>query len=104
MIVTVLNILVSLRTKSATIVHYENMPIHIEWKFYHQKRKWKFSDQKFWFFFHISAQNIECGYLLEPPNEYPEYMILSKNKKNNVYLFKPQFYYIKVRLNGVKII
>ena len=54
---------------------------------------------RFWFFFHISAQNIDCGYSLEPhrrggSNEYPKSMILSKNKKNNVYLFKPQFYYI----------
>ena len=36
--------------------------------------------------FHISAQNIDCGYLLEPPqrggsNEYPQSMFLSKNKK-----------------------
>ena len=51
--------------------------------------------------FHISAQNIDCGYLLEPPrwgdsNEYPQSMILSRNKKNNVYPCKPQFYYIKV--------
>ena len=39
--------------------------------------------------FHISAQNIDCGYSLEPPrrggsNEYPQSMFLSKNKKNNV--------------------
>ena len=27
----------------------------------------KFSDKKFWYFFHISAQNIDCGYSLEPP-------------------------------------
>ena len=51
--------------------------------------------------FHISAQNIDCGYSLEPPrrggsNEYPQYMFLSRNKKNNVYPCKPQFYYIKV--------
>ena len=36
--------------------------------------------------FHISAQNIDCGYLLEPPrrggsNEYPRSMFLSRNKK-----------------------
>ena len=36
-------------------------------------------------FFHISAQNIDCGYSLEPPrrggsNEYPQSMFLSKNK------------------------
>ena len=58
--------------------------------------------------FHISAQNIDCGYSLEPPrggsNEYPQYMLLSRNKKNNVYPCKPQFYYIKVGFKGVKII
>ena len=35
--------------------------------------------------FHISAQNIDCGYSLEPPrrggsNEYPQSMLLSRNK------------------------
>ena len=59
--------------------------------------------------FHISAQNIDCGYSLEPPrrggsNEYPQSMCLSRNKKNNVYPSKPQFSYIKVGLMGVKII
>ena len=53
--------------------------------------------QKFWHF-HISAQNIYCGYSLEPPrrggsNEYPQSMFLSRNKKNNVYPCKPEFYY-----------
>ena len=51
--------------------------------------------------FLISAQNIDCGYSLEPPqrggsNEYAQSMFLSRNKKNNVYPCKPQFYYIKV--------
>ena len=60
-------------------------------------------------FFHISAQNIDCGYPLEPPrrggsNEYPQSMFLSRNKINNVYPCKPQFYYIKVGFKGVKII
>ena len=59
--------------------------------------------------FHISAQIIDCGYSLEPPrrggsNEYPQSMFLSRNKKNNVYPCKPQFYYIKVGFKGVKII
>ena len=27
---------------------------------------------------------------------YPQSMFLSRNKKNNVYPYKPQFYYIKV--------
>ena len=57
--------------------------------------------------FHIFAQNIACGYLLEPPqrggsNKYPQSMLLSRNKKNNVYPCKPQFYYIKVGYEGVK--
>ena len=59
--------------------------------------------------FHISAQNIDCEYSLEPPrrggsNEYPQSMFLSRNKKNNVYPCKPQFYYTKVGFKGVKII
>ena len=44
--------------------------------------------------FHISDQNIDCGYPLEPPrrggsNEYPQSMFLSRNNKNNVYPCKP---------------
>ena len=59
--------------------------------------------------FHIFAQNIDCEYSLEPPhrggsNEYPQSMFLSRDKKNNVYLCKPQFYYIKVGFKGVRII
>ena len=69
---------------------------------------WKFSDKNS-DVFHISAQNIDCGYSLEPPrrggsNEYPQSMFLSRNKKNNVYPCEPQFYYIKVGFKGVKII
>ena len=61
------------------------------------------------FFIFFSAQNIDCGYSLEPPqrggsNEYPQSMFLSRNKKNNVYPCKPQFYYIKVGFKGVNII
>ena len=80
------------------------MPIQIYWKFYNQKRKniqIKNSD-----IFDISAQNIDCGYSLEPPrrggsNEYPLSMFLSTNMKNNVYPCKPQFYCIKVGFKGV---
>ena len=59
--------------------------------------------------FHISAQNIDYGYSLEPPrrggsNGYPQSMFLSRNNINNVYPCKPQFYYIKVGFKGVKII
>ena len=72
--------------------------------------------------FHISAQNIDCGYSLEPlrqnidcgcsleppwrggSNEYPQSMFSSRTKKKNVYSYKPKFYYIKVGFKGVKII
>ena len=47
--------------------------------------------------FHISAQNIDCGYFIEPPRwggsyEYPHSMFTSRIKKINVYpCTKPQF-------------
>ena len=71
-------------------------------------KNWKFSDKKSDSLY-IFAQNIDCGYTLEPPrwggsNEYPQSMFLSRNKKNNLYPCKPQFYYIKVGFKGVKII
>ena len=71
-------------------------------------KHWKFSDKKS-DNIHFSAQNIDCGYSLEPPrrggsNEYPQSMFLSRNKKNNVNPYKPQFYYIKVGFKGVSII
>ena len=64
--------------------HYENLPIQIYWKFYHwkiKKNQIKSSDN-----FLIPAQNIDCGYSLEPPrrggsNEYPQSMFLRRNKK-----------------------
>ena len=42
-------------------------------------KHWNFSDKNSDFFFHISAENIDCGYSLEPPrrggsNEYPQSM------------------------------
>ena len=65
---------------------YENKSIQIYWKFYHQKKKkWKFSDKNS-DIFHISAQNVDCGYSLNPhrqggSNEYPQSIFLSRNKK-----------------------
>ena len=50
--------------------------------------------------FHISAQNIDCGYLLEPPRRGDAEAVLtsihnicflSRNKKINVYPCKPKF-------------
>ena len=48
-------------------------------------KKEKCSDKKFWYF-HISAQNIDCGYSLEPPrrggsNEYHNLCIEQKYEK-----------------------
>ena len=60
--------------------------------------------------FPISAQNIDCGYLLELPqqggsNKYPQSMFFfSRNKKFNVYPCKSHFYCIKVGFKGVKTI
>ena len=55
--------------------------------------------------FYISAQNIDCGCLLEPPrrggsNEYQQSMFFCGNKKYNVYPCKQKFYYIKWGLRG----
>ena len=49
--------------------------------------------------FHISVQNIDCGYLLEPPqrggsNENPQPI--------KIYPCKPQFYCIKVGFKGIQ--
>ena len=55
--------------------HNENTPIQIYWKFYHQRNEnFQINSSDI---FHISAQNIDCGYSLEPPrrggsNEYPQ--------------------------------
>ena len=74
-----------------------------------KKKKKKKKTDKNSYIFHISVQNIDCGHPLEPPlrggsNEYPQSMFLSRNKKNNIYPSKPQFFYIKVGFKGVKII
>ena len=47
--------------------------------------------------FHISVQNIDCEYSLEPPCRS---MLLSRNKNNNVCPCKPQFYFIKSGFKG----
>ena len=57
-------------------------------------KNWKFSDRKSDIF----------SYFWGDSNEYPLSMFLSRNKKNNVYPCKPQFYDIKVEFKGVKII
>ena len=49
-------------------------------------KKGKLSEKKFLYFFYISAQNIDCGYSLEPPrrggsNEYPQFMFSLEIRK-----------------------
>ena len=95
-------ILIDIDTKD----HYKNKPIQIYWKFYHQK--FEVSDKNS-NIFHISAQNIDCGYSLEPPprggsNKYPQFMFFSRNKENNVHPYKPQFCYTEVGFKGIQII
>ena len=63
------------------LLHYENTPIQIYWKFYNQKlANFQMKNSNI---FHISAQNIDCGYSLEPPrpggsNEYPQFMFCAE--------------------------
>ena len=62
------------------ILYYENTPIKS-----FTNKTCKFSDKILIFFFYISAQNIDCGYLLEPPwqggsNEYPQSMLAEIRK------------------------
>ena len=82
------------------------MPTQKYWKFHHQKLK--ISDKKNLIFSYFRSKH-RLRYSLEPPrrggsNEYPQSLFLSRNKKTNVYVCKPQFYYIKVGFKGVKII
>ena len=63
------------------IEHYENTPIQIYIENFTTK-SWTFSDKNS-DIFHISAQNIECGYSLELPrrggsNEYPQSMFFEQ--------------------------
>ena len=64
---------------------YENLPMqNIE--IFFSTKNWKIH-QKNVDIFLIFAQNIACGYTLEPPprggsNEYPQSMFWSKNKKS----------------------
>ena len=59
-------------------------------------------------FFHISAQNIDCGYSLEPPrrggsNEYPQSMLLAEIRKIMYTPINPIFTILKWSLTGSKL-
>ena len=73
------------------------LPIKIE------NFQWKIFD-----IFLIFAQNINCGYTLEPPrrggsNEYAQSMFSSKNKKNRYTPAYPSFFLYKSGVQGVYI-
>ena len=66
-------------------IHYENMPMqYIEFS---SGLKIENFQQKIFDSFLIFAQNIDCGYTLEPPRRSifwsPQSMFWSKNKKNS---------------------
>ena len=61
------------------------MSIQLYWKFYHEKKNENFQIKKS-DIFHISAQNKDCVYSLEPPrrggsNEYSPFLFLCRNQK-----------------------
>ena len=75
-------------------IHYENTPIQIYRKFHLQKTE-KFQIKNFDIFYN-SAQNIDCGYSLEPPcrggsNEYPQFMFLAEIRKIMYVPINPSF-------------
>ena len=62
--------------------HYENTPMYFT-DFLSYRN---FLEEIYTYIFLIFAQNIDCGYTLEPPrcgrsNEYPQSMFWGKNKK-----------------------
>ena len=59
-------------------------------------------------FFHISAQNIDCGYSLEPPrrggsNEYPQSMFSAEIRKIICTPLNPSFTILKLGSRGSKL-
>ena len=73
-------------TKTCLFKHTENVIT----------KKWIFSDKKILIFFLISAQNIDCGYSLEPPrrggsNEYLQSMFWAEIRKKMYTPVNPSF-------------
>ena len=85
--------------------HYVNIPMSLRKQAYSNilkilpskmKKKKKKKSDKNSYIFHISAQNIDSGYSLEPPrrggsNESPQSMFLSRYKKKYIYPVNPSF-------------
>ena len=76
-------------------MHYKNLPLQFIEIFSAVKNE-NFAGKKY--IFNILAQNIDCGYMLEPPrrgcsNKYTQSVFWSKNKKNNIPLHTPGLLY-----------
>ena len=86
---------------TAVIYHYENLPMQYT-EIFKVVKNVNFQ-KKIFDIFLIFAQNIDCGYTLEPPrrggsNEYPQSMFWSKNKKNR---YTPACFGAKIRKIGI---
>ena len=73
---------------------------------FHGCKNVNFQIRKKYNIFLIFAQNIDCGYTLEPPhsggsNEYPQSMFYSKNKKKMFTPVQPSFTIQKWGVRGV---
>ena len=78
------NIKMRLYRLSSYVYHYENTPIQIYWKFYHQKNE-NFQIKNLIFFLFL-LKNTDCVYSLEPSrrggsNEYPQSMFWAEIRK-----------------------
>ena len=79
------------------VIHYENLPMQLYRDFFH-RLKLKIHEQKKIDIFLIFAQNIDCGYTLEPPrrggsNGYPQSMFWRKIRKIGIPLHTPVLLY-----------
>ena len=74
--------------------------MQIYWKLTTTKN-WIFSDKNSDFFY-ISAQNLDCGYSLEPPRTSTHNICFWAENRKIMYTPVNQFYYIKVGFDGVK--
>ena len=82
--------------------YYHNTPMHYTVNLNGCKSD-NFLVENFRFFLLIFAQNINCGYTLEPPQRVPPIYVLEQKYENNVNPSQPQFCYIKVGCKGVYI-
>ena len=94
------------RLHSHLTYHYENTPMQYTAAIFHGCKNVHFQ-MNFLNIFLIFAQNIDCGYTLEPPQLIEAVLTSTHNLcfgakiRKKVYPCKTQFYYIKVGCKGV---